>query len=320
MPFQLRLDQRVRILGPAIAVCASLCWAAPALAEDSLEQLSRDIARSGAELETLRGETLQLAQSFSASDANSIEQRFAAIEAELRRLTGQVERLGFNQRQLTERLERFQNDAEFRMTALEGGDTSALGSPSPQPSAPAANTGQTQVLGSVSAQELQQIQGLNSGTQNSGTQNSGTQNSGTQTTTTAAAGALPAGSARDQYNYAFGLVRQGDFTGAQAAMTAFIQQHPNDPLTSNAKYWLGETYYARGNYAQASQAFAQAYQDHPTGSKAPDSLLKLGLSLSLLGQSAQACQVLQEIDNRMGSTAPANILQRAQRERSNLGC
>ncbi|GAB5469482.1 MAG: tol-pal system protein YbgF [Rhodospirillales bacterium] len=298
---------------------AALLLAAPATAAETLESLSRDVERAGQDLSRLQGQTIQLAQAN--LNANSIEQRFIALEAEIRRLTGQVERLGYTQRQLADRMDRFQSDAEFRLTKLEGGDPTALPStPSTTQSGALTGTGAgtglgtTQTLGSVSAQELSQIRGLDSGSQPLGAQNNAGGSLGQQSA------ALPAGSVEDQYNYAFGLVRKGDFTGAQAAMSSFIAQHPNDPLTANAKYWLGETYYARGNYSGASQAFAQAYQDHPTGAKAADSLLKLGLSLSLLGQSAQACQVLQEIEARMGTSAAANILQRAQRERANLGC
>ena len=88
---------------------------------------------------------------------------------------------------------------------------------------------------------------------------------------------------------------------------------------ANAKYWLGETYYVRGNYQAAASAFGVAYQDHPEGPKAVDSLLKLGLSLSLMGQGGDACAVFSELERRF-PTAPANVLQRSVQERGRLGC
>ena len=78
-------------------------------------------------------------------------------------------------------------------------------------------------------------------------------------------GGLPAGSASDQYNFAFGLLKQADYPAAEAALKSFIRQHPNDGLAGSAQYWLGETYYARGNYAEAAIAFAEGYKRYPKG-------------------------------------------------------
>ena len=51
-----------------------------------------------------------------------------------------------------------------------------------------------------------------------------------------------AGSATEQFNHAFGLVKQADYPAAETALKAFVAAHPNDPLAGNAQYWLGETY------------------------------------------------------------------------------
>ena len=47
------------------------------------------------------------------------------------------------------------------------------------------------------------------------------------------------------------LVRE-NFIDAEKSFKAFIGEHPNDPLTSNAYYWLGETFYVRKNYMKGS--------------------------------------------------------------------
>jgi tol-pal system protein YbgF len=135
----------------------------------------------------------------------------------------------------------------------------------------------------------------------------------------AAPATLPAGTPQQQYEYAFGLLRQANYDAAEQALAAFIQQNPGDPLAANAKYWLGETYYVRGNYNEAARAFGVAYQEHPQGPKATDSLLKLGLSLSLLGRNADSCAVFGELESRYPDAA-ANVLQRAKQERGRLGC
>ena len=75
--------------------------------------------------------------------------------------------------------------------------------------------------------------------------------------------ALPTGSAAEQYNHAFGLLKQADYPAAEAALKAFLEQHPTDPMAGNAQYWLGETYYTRNRFLEAASAFAEGYKRYP---------------------------------------------------------
>jgi tol-pal system protein YbgF len=52
--------------------------------------------------------------------------RLERLEAEIRQLTGKVEKMAFEQRQIAEDAARRFGDVEFRLTELEGGDISAL--------------------------------------------------------------------------------------------------------------------------------------------------------------------------------------------------
>ena len=124
---------------------------------------------------------------------------------------------------------------------------------------------------------------------------------------------------QEQYDYAFGLLSQANYSEAERALASFLQAYPDDPLAGNAKYWLGETHYVRGQYREAAVTFAEGYQNYPDSSKAPDNLLKLGKSLSALGQTDDACGTLDELLKRYGDAA-ANIIQQAQRERQRLSC
>ncbi len=130
---------------------------------------------------------------------------------------------------------------------------------------------------------------------------------------------LPSGSAGEQYNYAFGLLKQADYPAAEAALKSFVEQHPKDPMAGNAQYWLGETYYTRGRYIEAASAFAEGYKRYPKGSKAPDELLKLGMSLARANQKQNACVALAQLDHDFPS-AGAAIKDRATAEKKRLGC
>jgi tetratricopeptide (TPR) repeat protein len=58
------------------------------------------------------------------------------------------------------------------------------------------------------------------------------------------------------YQQAIDLLEKADYPAAEEALKGFIRQYPNDRWADDARYWLGETYYARGNYAEAVAAFA----------------------------------------------------------------
>ena len=131
---------------------------------------------------------------------------------------------------------------------------------------------------------------------------------------------LRSGSASAQYDSAFGLLRKANYPAAEEALRSFIQQHPNDPLAGNAQYWLGESFYARGKYAEAAAAFADGYRArYPRGSKAPDGLLKLGMSLSRANQKHNACIALMQLDHDFPHQANA-VKDRAAQEKKKLGC
>jgi tol-pal system protein YbgF len=132
-------------------------------------------------------------------------------------------------------------------------------------------------------------------------------------------GTLPAGSASEQYNFAFGLLKQADYPAAEEAFKTFIRQHPDDGLAASAQYWLGETYYARSNYADAATAFAEGYKRYPKGAKAADDLLKLGMSLARANQRQNACIALAQLDRDFPNASSA-IKERAKDEKKKLGC
>ncbi len=127
------------------------------------------------------------------------------------------------------------------------------------------------------------------------------------------------GSAKDLYATAYGLLLAQDYGAAEAAFDEFLRRFGNDQLAGNAQYWLGETFYVRGNFKSAAAAFLKGYQAYARSSKAPDSLLKLAMSLDRLGQRDAACQSFSELNTRYPN-APGAVRSRADNERRRLGC
>lgn len=130
---------------------------------------------------------------------------------------------------------------------------------------------------------------------------------------------LPGATADEQYQYAFGLLRQNKYDDAEKALRAFIDQNPDHQLTGNANYWLGETYYVRGDYKNAATTFAQGVKSFPQSGKAPDNLLKLGMTLAALGQGNDACTVFAEVSKRYPQ-ASDTLKERVTKEQQRNSC
>jgi tol-pal system protein YbgF len=130
---------------------------------------------------------------------------------------------------------------------------------------------------------------------------------------------LPDGTPKQKYEFAFDFLKRQDYPRAESALRQFLKSHPKDPLAGNAQYWLGETYYVRGDFPQAAVEFMAGYERYPKTNKGPDNLLKLGMSMSKLNQTQGACTALSRIGKDYPD-APATVLKQAQAERTKLKC
>ena len=219
--------------------------------------------------------------------------RLTDLENDLRTMTGTLENFGFKVNQIGERLDKLVSDIDFRLSALEAGRVGTAGQSLSAPAPGGVQTVDTTktppvnnepgTLGTVSAKA---VAAIDSKAQQK------TINDGQSIKPPKAKeklGVLPEGTPRQQYNYASGLLRQTRYAEAEVALKEFIERNRDNPLASNAQYWLGETYYVRDAYAEAAKTFYEGYQAAPTGAKALDMLLKLGMSLAGLGNKASAC-------------------------------
>jgi tol-pal system protein YbgF len=125
--------------------------------------------------------------------------------------------------------------------------------------------------------------------------------------------------AQQLYERAYGLLLQKDYGTAEATFEDFLKRHATHPLAGNAQYWLGETFYVRGQYRPAAAAFLKGYQDYAKSQKAPETLLKLAMSLQRLGQKDAACSSYNEFATKFPNP-PAHIKSLAQTERQRSGC
>jgi tol-pal system protein YbgF len=131
--------------------------------------------------------------------------------------------------------------------------------------------------------------------------------------------ALPPADPQTLYQQGYGALLQKDYAGAEAAFRQFLEAYPADALAGDAQYWIGETYYVRGQYKNAADAFLKGYKTYKTSQKAPDTLLKLGMSLAELGQKDAACSTFNELKTKYPE-APEHIEDEAKSWRQKTGC
>jgi len=127
------------------------------------------------------------------------------------------------------------------------------------------------------------------------------------------------GSARDEYDLAYGYILTGDYALAEETFKTWLAAFPNDPQTPDAEFWLGESHLQQGEYRDAANAFLTVYKSAPDSLKGPDSLLKLGVSLSALGERTAACGTFAELGRRYPQ-ASQSLTNRVHDEESRAGC
>ncbi len=98
----------------------------------------------------------------------------------------------------------------------------------------------------------------------------------------------------EMYDYALGLIKNGDTKKGREVLNAFAAKYPDHRLMQNVFYWKGETFYVEKDYESAILSFQDVIDKYPQGEKAPDAMLKQGLSFQALNDKKNA-RVLYEL-------------------------
>lgn len=291
--------------------------------ERDMQTLQRQVYRGGAGSNVITSPALgggsggggdSAAASMPAEAATRFEVRLNQLEQQMQALTGQLEEMSFKTQQVGSRLDKAMAEVDFRLKELEnkpggaGAAAGAIGGAAATMPAAKGGAAADKDSGPVGSEGVGLAPGPGS-----------LKPPGGKGAAPAATPDLKGASPQEQYDNAVSLLRQSDYDGAEKALKSFLGAHPQDPLAGNAQYWLGETYYVRGDHQQAAVAFLQGYQKYPKSSKAADSLLKLGLSMSALGKKQEACAALGRLNSEFAD-APDVIKRRATGERQKLSC
>ena len=231
------------------------------------------------------------------------------IEDQFRQLTNKFEEVNFKLDKLSTRVTKIQSDTQLRFSDLEGGTINKIkdkkvalpGSAKPQdfgaaPGYQTTNLPKEQSINSVEsaqtviAEEAEKRESL-----------------------------LPNKPAEEQYEFAVSFMKIGDYETAEFALKEFIDKNKDHDLAGSAQYWYGETFRIRQLFSDAATAYLDGYQNYPKSKKAPDNLLKLGITMVQLGEKDQGCKMISGLKKEYPK-ASKSVLQKAQYEQKKFKC
>ena len=231
------------------------------------------------------------------------------IENQFRELTNKFEEVNFKLDKLSSRVTKIQSDNQLRFSDLESGTVKT------------SKEKQSSLPGSSKPQDF----GATPGYQTSNLPKEQTINSVESAKTIISEepekrdSLLPDKSANEQYEFAVGFMKVGDYETAEFALKEFIDKNKDHDLAGSAQYWYGETFRIRQLYSDAATAYLDGYQNYPKSKKAPDNLLKLGITMVQLGEKDQGCKMISGLKKEYPK-ASKSVLQKAQYEQKKFKC
>jgi tol-pal system protein YbgF len=274
----------MRVALSVVLLALTVAVAAPAAAQQTVADVKAELGLLGGQIAQLRNELVRTgAAGGLPSDPATALTRVDQLEAELRRLTDQVDVLTNDIRRIVDDASNKVGDLEFRVTELEGGDTSILPD-TPEP-----------LGGGVTGPRPRPV---------------------AASVAPARTGQLAVSEQAD-FDAAKAAAEAGDNAKAVQLFGAFLEDYPGGPLSTEAQFRLGEAHAASADWRGAAHSFLDAFSGAPQGPFAPRALFRLASSLKELGNVNEACLTLTEVASRYpGSAEAADV----PAERQAFGC
>ena len=109
------------------------------------------------------------------------------------------------------------------------------------------------------------------------------------------------------YKHALQLLEKGSYIEGRERLEEFLTEFPHDPLTPNAVYWVGESFYSQKDYLIAVDLFREVLRRFPDSSKAQAAMLKIGYSYERLDEFSEARRYLLKVVEKYPKTNEARL-------------
>ncbi|MCB4821575.1 YbgF trimerization domain-containing protein [Roseicella aerolata] len=214
--------------------------------------------------------------------------RVSTLEEETRRLRGRLEQAEFQNRNLSQQVEKLQGDLDYRLQQIEGG-----GGGAPRAAAPAAPAARP----ASPTQSLPPVAGP-----------------GPSTAPAAAAARTPEKALADGQ----AALARRDFAAAEAAAREVLAAR-GSPRAYDARFLLADAEFGQRNWQDAAVAYGEAYKANQRGSRAAEALIGFGTSLANLNQRREACEAFGVVQSEYPQLRGA-LKERLDAGRQRAGC
>ncbi len=238
------------------------------------------------------------------------------LEDQFRSLTNRFEEINFKMDKLSSRITKIQSDTQLRLNDLEN-----TSSDQSQDKKNIKKNKQAALPGSDKPKDFLSTSGYSTVNEEKKQEINSIESAATVITSEPESreSLLPDKPAKDQYEFALSFMKVGDYETAEFALKEFIDKNKDHDLAGNAQYWYGETFRIRQLYSDAATAYLDGYQNYPKSNKAPDNLLKLGITMVQLGEKDEGCNMIKGIKKQYPK-ASKSVLQKAQYEQKKFKC
>ncbi len=277
------MRQSVCFLTGALLLAAAPAWAV----SDNALQRQIDALR-----EDMQVMQRQMYRSQGGEAGENITVRVSNMDENLRDLIGRADMLEHQLKTLDEKINMINKDMDVRLKMIEGKPIESGGMSKQAPvkkfDAPVAKDAPASIIGGAieKGSDLPEVK--------------------TKT-------------AEQIYQEGLDAINSGKNDEAAAKFNIVLTKFPDHKLAANAQYWLGESYYGKKDYAKAAVAFAKGYEKYKDSNKGADNILKLGMSMQMLGKTEEACTAFVNLPKEFPK-APDNLKNKAAQLAAELKC
>ena len=126
--------------------------------------------------------------------------------------------------------------------------------------------------------------------------------------------------ADDEYSYGYRLYEAKFYPEARQQLKMFIDKYPLHSRVTYGRNLLGRAFLDDGQPAEAAKWFLDNYQSDKRGARAPDSLLMLAVSMKKLKDDKRACIALAEFADTYTAEAAGRLRGQYDETRRGLSC
>jgi len=289
--------------------------------EEKVDAIYEQIRIISKDLKTLEKAVYKSSDITSKSSLNNLNEdiltkhllKLNEIENQFNELTNRFEEVNFKLDKLSNRVTKIQSDNQLRFSDLESDNTNSNENKKIKK--------QVNLPGTDKAGDFGAAKGYTTSNLPKSQETQSIQSAATVITEEAkkTESLLPNKTTEEQYDFAVSFMKVGDYETAEFALREFIDTNKDHELAGNAQYWYGETFRIRQLYSDAASAYLDGYQNYPKSKKAPENLLKLGITMVQLGEKDQGCSMITGIKKQYPK-ASKSVLQKAQYEQKKFKC